>query len=470
MAPTQAEGKTLLIHEGRLLDPSQGLDAVGSLLFKDGRIEWWGQGEPPVKPNAVISVPGLVVCPGFIDLHCHLREPGFEDKETIATGTRAAARGGFTTVCSMANTRPTVDSRATVELVLHKARTEGSVRVLPVACVTQGQQGKQLAEFGELAEAGAVAYSDDGRPVADARLLRHALEYARALGRPVLEHCEDPALAAGGVMNESALAHRLGLKGMPAAAEEAAVARDIALAELTGAHVHIQHVSTAGAVELVRREQQSRRVGTVTAEATPHHLMLTEALVLGPKGGDITAALGPGAYDANAKVNPPLRAQADVEALRQALAEGVIQAIATDHAPHTLADKLCEFDQAASGISGLETAFGLVMGLVHASVLDLPTLVARLTSGPARIIERGLADQGLSGLGSLRVGAPADVTVFDPNAEWTVDPGQFASKGKNTPLAGWRLKGRVMATIVGGGIAYAAPGLAVQKAVEVAGA
>ncbi len=469
MAATQAQGKPLLIRGGRILDPSQGLDLVGSLLLKDGRVAWLGQGEPPMAPAVVISAVGMVVCPGFIDLHCHLREPGFEDKETIATGTRAAARGGFTTVCSMANTRPTVDTRATVEFIRRQAQAEGVVRVLPVACVTQGQQGKQLAEFSELAEAGAVAFSDDGRPVADARLLRHALEYARALGRPILEHCEDPALAAGGVMNESALAHRLGLKGMPAAAEESMVARDIAIASLTGGHVHIQHLSTAGSVELIRRAHASRLVG-ITAEATPHHLMLTEALVLGPTGGDITAALGPGAYDTNAKVNPPLRTQADVEAIRRAVAEGVIQAIATDHAPHTLADKLCEFDQAASGISGLETAFGLVMGLVHSGLLDLPALVNRLTSGPAHIIERGVADHGLSGLGSLQVGAPGDVTIFDPTAEWTVDTAQFASKGKNTPIAGWRLKGRVMATIVAGNVAFADPVLAVQHGAGVAGA
>ncbi|MEK7847811.1 MAG: dihydroorotase, partial [Chloroflexota bacterium] len=315
----------------------------------------------------------------------------------------------------MANTSPTVDSRATVEFVLQKARTEGVVRVLPVACVTQGQQGKQLAEFGELAEAGAVAFSDDGHPVANASLLRHALEYARALGQPVMEHCEDPALAAGGVMNEGPLAHRLGLRGMPAAAEEAMVARDIALAELTGAHVHIQHVSTAGSVELIRRAQEKGL--PITAEATPHHLMLTEALVLGPNGGSPGSALGPGAYDTNAKVNPPLRTRADLEALRQALADGVIQAIATDHAPHTLTDKLCEFDQAAPGISGLETAFSLVMRLVHDGILDLPTLVARLTTGPARIIQKGIAHHGLSGLGSLKVGAPADVAIFDPEAE-----------------------------------------------------
>ncbi|MBI4287386.1 MAG: dihydroorotase [Chloroflexi bacterium] len=439
--------KALLISGGRLIDPSQGLDGAFDVLVKGGKVSWVGVGKPPVEdsargetPETVFPAGGMVVCPGFIDLHCHLREPGFEEKETIATGTRAAARGGFTTICCMPNTQPALDSRATVEFVLRRAAAEGAVRVLPIGCITRGRQGQELAEMAELAEAGVVGFSDDGRPVEDSRLLRHALEYSLSFGLPIIEHCEDLALSKGGAMNEGVIALRLGIPAMPAAAEDNIVARDIGLAELTGARLHIAHVSTRGAVELVRRAKEKGL--KVTAEVTPHHLSLTEERVLGNEGGPSIHA-----YDTLAKVNPPLRTRQDVEALIEGLKDGTIDAVATDHAPHTQADKQVEFESAEFGISGLETALGSLMTLVHSGQLELGELISRLTTGPARII-------GREGLGSLRPGNPADIVIFDPEAEWVVEPEKFASKGKNTPLAGAVLKGKVLATLVGGQFAY----------------
>ena len=325
---------------------------TGSLLIADGKIAWLGTGEPEtcrLMITTIIDAENLIACPGFIDLHCHLRDPGFEEKETIATGTRAAARGGFTTVCCMPNTEPPIDNRSVVDYVKNKAAQEGAVRVLPIGCITKGRKGEALAEMGELAQAGVVAFSDDGNPVMNSRLMRQALDYSRAFGLPVIEHCEDKVLAEGGQMNEGIISTRLGLAGMPAAAEESMVARDIALAELTGARLHIAHVSTAGSVELVRAAK--RKGIKVTAEVTPHHLTLTEEKVMG--------------YDTNAKVNPPLRTSKDIEALIQGLKDNTIDAIATDHAPHTEVEKLCEFAYAPFGISILETALGMLMGLVH---------------------------------------------------------------------------------------------------------
>jgi len=441
---------SLAIRGGRVIDPANGLDAVADVLIDGGRIA-------AVSPDAgkdaseTIDASGLVVCPGFVDIHTHLRQPGFEHKETIATGTAAAARGGFTTVCAMPNTEPAADSAAAIEFVLRTAQAEGAVRVLPIGCVTKGRQGKELAELAELAQAGAVAFSDDGSPVADPHLMRRALEYASMLGGdrrslPVIDHCEDAALAAGGVMHEGWVAARLGLRGIPAAAEEAMVARDIALAELTGARVHIAHVSTAGAVELLRAAKA--RGVPVTAEVTPHHLCLThEAVLLG--AGETPGGL---AYDTNAKVNPPLRAPEDAAACLAGLLDGTIDCIATDHAPHAIEDKLCEFDHAAFGISGLETAFGLCMtpvGAQHAA--PLPTLIEKLTVAPARTL--GL-DRRIEGLGTLSAGAPADVALIDPEAEWTVEPERFASKGRNTPLAGRTLRGRVVATLHVGRVVF----------------
>jgi dihydroorotase len=427
---------SLLISGGRIIDPYQGIDMVGDLLIVEGKVAWLGA--PGLAPSqqgySVLPARGMVVSPGFIDLHCHLREPGFEEKETVATGTKAAARGGFTTICCMPNTFPPIDTPAIVEYIKSKAVKEGVVQVFPVGCITKGQQGEELVEMGGLAEAGVVAFSDDGKSVANSQLMQRALEHSRLFDLPVIDHCEDTSLTEGGVMNEGALAVRLGLRGMPAAAEATIVERDIALAQLTHAKLHIAHVSTAASVELIRHAKEKHL--KVTAEVTPHHLTLTEERVIG--------------YDTNAKVNPPLRTEKDTEALLQGLKEGVIDAIATDHAPHTIQDKAGEFDLAAFGISGLETALGVLLNLVHQGRLDLVALVSKLTAEPARIVGGNKND----GLGTLKVGAPGDVTIFDPDSEWVVNTDLFASKGKNNPWAGCLLKGKVMATVVGGEVVY----------------
>ncbi|MPZ99910.1 MAG: amidohydrolase family protein [Dehalococcoidia bacterium] len=437
---------TIAIHNGRVIDPALGRDSIADVVIVDGRVARVGPNEGDMVVEAErIDATGLVVAPGFVDLHVHLREPGFEYKETIATGTLAAARGGFTTVCAMPNTMPPLDSRAAVESVLREAEASAHVRVLPIGCITHGRAGKELAPAGELAGAGVVALSDDGDAVADPSLMRHALEYSTRFGLPIAQHCEDPRLVGDGQMHEGWVATRLGLRGRPASAEETMVARDIALAELTGAHLHICHISTAGSVALVRA---ARERGThVTAEVTPHHLTLTHEEVA--FGRDYRQLL----YDTNAKVNPPLREESDIEALVAALRDGVIDAIATDHAPHATMDKDIEFDLASPGISGLETAFGLSMRLVHSGDIDLAALIERLTAGPVRAwgLDRG---RGLEGLGTLAPGAVGDVTLLDPDAEWVVEPSGFASSGKNTPLAGTTLRGRVAATVYGGAIVY----------------
>jgi dihydroorotase len=427
--------KSLLIQGGRIIDPSQGIDVTGSLLIAEGKISWLGKGEatPPQPDYDVLDARGLVVCPGLIDLHCHLRQPGFEEKETIATGTRAAARGGFTTICCMPNTSPPLDNQTTIEFVKSKSAAEGVARVLPIGCISKGRKGEELAEMGELASAGVTAFSDDGEPVASPHLMRQALDYSRAFDLPVIDHCEDKALTEGGQMNEGIISTRLGLRGIPDAAEEIMVARDLALAQLTGSRLHIAHVTTEGSVELIRRAKEKGI--KVTAEVTPHHLTLTEEKVIG--------------YDTNAKVNPPLRTRRDVEALIKGLKDNTIDIIATDHAPHTEADKLCEFDLAPFGISVFETALGSLMSLVHNGEINLVTLIAKLTQAPARLIGNRYGK-----LGTLAIGVSADVTLFDPNLEWVVEPREFVSKGRNTPLAGERLRGRVMATMFQGKLVY----------------
>ena len=427
--------KPLLIQGGRIIDPGQGIDEIGSLLITEGKISWLGKGEitPPQPDCDILHAKGLIVCPGFIDLHCHLREPGFEEKETIATGTQAAARGGFTTICCMPNTSPPLDNQGLIDYVKSKAAAEGTVRVLATGCISKGRKGEELAEMGELASAGVVAYSDDGNPVMNSRLMRHALDYSRTFDLPVIDHCEDTVLTEGGQMNEGIISTKLGLRGIPNAAEEIMVARDLALARLSGARLHIAHVSTEGSVELIRRAKENGI--RVTAEVTPHHLTLTEEKVIG--------------YDTNAKVNPPLRTKQDIQALIQGLKENVIDIIATDHAPHTEVDKLCEFALASFGISGFETAFGSLMSLVHESEFDLNTLISKLTCEPAKII-----GDKYGKLGTLEAGASADVALLDPEREWSVDTKTFASKGKNTPLVGSRLKGKIMATISQGKLVY----------------
>jgi dihydroorotase len=374
---------------------------------------------------------GLVVSPGFVDVHCHLREPGREEVETIATGALAAAAGGFTAVCAMPNTDPVTDNQAAVGFIIRQAQRAGGARVYPIGAISIGQQGKTLAEFGEMVGAGAVAVSDDGKPVVSAQLMRTALEYARTFGIPVADHCEEPTLAANGAMNEGIVSARLGLKGIPAEAEEIMAIRDILLARLTGGHIHLCHMSTRGSVELIRWGKE--RGINVTAEVCPHHLSLTEDAVEG--------------YDTNAKMNPPLRTAADVAALQEAVKDGTIDVIATDHAPHHYDEKEREFADAPNGIVGLETALAVnLTWLVHRGVIDLETLVERMACAPARLFK-------LPG-GTLKRGAAADVTVFDPDVSWTVDPTRFRSKGRNTPYAGQTLRGQVELTVVDGRVIH----------------
>lgn len=421
----------ILIRGGRVIDPSRGGDGVADVLVSGGRIEAVGRNIPAGDGVTVIEAAGKVVAPGLVDLHVHLREPGQEDVETVASGAMAAAAGGFSAVCAMPNTDPVTDNQAAVGFIVSQAQRAARARVYPIGAVSLGQKGQQLAEFGELVGAGAVAVSDDGKPVVSSHLMRTALEYARTFGIPVADHCEDPTLAAGGAMHEGLVSTRLGLKGIPAAAEEIMVARDIILAELTGGHVHLCHMSTRGSVELIRRAKaQGLRV---TAEACPHHFSLTHERCAG--------------YDTNAKMNPPLREAADREAIRQGLKDGTIDVIATDHAPHHYDAKEREFDDAPNGIIGLETALGLaITELVDGGVLTLPELVDRMSTTPARIFS-------LPG-GTLAVGAPGDVVVFDPTVEWEVRPEAFYSKSRNTPFAGRRLRGRAETTIVRGEIVF----------------
>jgi dihydroorotase len=436
----------LLIQGPRIIDAASGMDEVGDILVVDGKIAAIGGQDSLPDGCRTVDATGLVACPGFIDLHCHLREPGYEYKETIASGSMAAARGGFTSICAMPNTDPPTDNAAVVDFLRFRARTEGVVRVYPIACVSKGRLGRELSEMEELASAGAVAFSDDGDPVYDANLMRLALAYSMDLGLPIINHCQDLSLSHNGLMAEGSVASRLGLGGIPAAAEESMIARDIALAELTGGRLHVAHLSTAGSVPLVR---QARERGLrVTAEVCPHHLTITDEWVLGGKGLD-TRAAGAFSYDTSTKVYPPLRTQRDVEALIQGLADGVIDCIATDHAPHEATSKQCTYQEAAFGISVLETAFGSTMQLVHQGGLALPDLVHRLTVGPA-----GALGPDFEEFATLNPGTPADVVLFDPDQEWLVDPQDFQSQGKNTPLAGVTLKGLIAATFVEGSLVY----------------
>ena len=384
-----------------------------------------------------LEAKGYLVVPGFVDLHAHLREPGFEDSETIATGAKAALRGGFTTVCAMPNTEPAIDSPGLVAELIARGRSADAARVLPIAAITRGRKGRELADLVELAAAGAVAFSDDGSPVEDARLFRSALEYARVTGRPVIEHPQDLALSAKGVMHEGAVSARLGLPGMPAAAEETAVARDIALAKMTGGRLHLTHLSTAGSVELVRRAKAEG--AAITCDVTPHHLAMTDDWVAGSRAFAWEVpdeALQGVPYDSSTKVNPPLRGHADVRALWAGIADGTVDAIATDHAPHSSVKKDVEFDQAAFGISGLETALALVLGGVRVHWAALGAVIDALTIGPARVLGIELADD--------------DWVAIDRNAEWLVTADELVSKGKNTPILARTVIGRVAHVSLGG--------------------
>lgn len=420
----------ILIKGGRVIDPAQEMDREADVLVVDGRVEEIDRGLAAGR-HLVIDAIGYLVCPGLVDMHVHLRDPGQTHKEDLASGTLAAVRGGVTSVACMANTEPPMDHPTVLEYVRSRAKHVGKARVYPVAAVTKGLRGEELAPIGSLVAAGAVALSDDGRPVMSAGLMKRAMEYARMFGVPIISHCEDLTLSEGGVMNEGPTATFLGLKGIPSVAEEVMVARDLLLAEATGAHLHIAHVSTAGSVRLIR-EAKGRGV-RVTAEVTPHHLALTEEALLG--------------YDSNCKVNPPLRSRADIEALLEGLQDGTIDAIATDHAPHALEEKAVEFDRAPFGAIGLETLIGVVFSvLVHPGHLSEAQAIGKLTVNPARIL--GIPR------GTLSPGAEADIVILDPQREWTVTPENLASKSKNCPFLGWRLRGKVVTTIVGGQVVY----------------
>ena len=419
--------RPVLFTNGRVIDPSQQLDEITTILVQDGLVAGIGRDVHAPDGSDVIDAMGLVIAPGLIDVHVHLREPGQEDRETIATGAKSAAAGGFTGICAMPNTDPVIDNQGAVGFVKAKGEAARLARVYPIGCVSVGQKGEQLAEFGEMVAAGAIAVSDDGQPIMSSHLMRTALEYARTFDIPVADHCEDMPLAAGGAMHEGIISTRLGLKGIPAAAEEIHVARDIILAELTGGHVHLCHMSTRGSVELIRRAKHKGL--RVTAEAAPHHFSLTHERCEG--------------YDTNAKMNPPLREAEDRDAIREALADGTLDCIATDHAPHHYDAKEREFDDAPNGIIGLETALSLALReLVLTNLMSLPTLIERMSCAPARLWH-------LPG-GTLRRGSPADLVAFDPEATWTVDPARFHSKSRNTPWAGETLPGVVRYTLVGG--------------------
>jgi dihydroorotase len=413
------------------VDPSRKLDAVRDVLVLDGKVAQVGEGLAAPEGARVLECRGLVVTPGLIDVHVHLREPGGEHKETIASGARAAAAGGFTAVCAMPNTEPPIDDPATVGFVAAEGRRAGAARVYPVGCISAGRKGERLALVGEMVEAGAVGITDDGSPVMNSGLMRLALLYAQAFDIPVADHPEDLSLSGKGHMNAGLVATRLGLPGKPNAAEDIHIVRDLLLAELTGGHIHLQHVSTRFGVEMIR-QAKARRV-QVSAEATPHHLILTEEAVEG--------------YRTEAKMNPPLRTAEDRDAVRAGLADGTLDVLATDHAPHHYDEKEAAFTDAPNGIVGLETALALVLThVVGEGVLDLPTMVERMSCAPARAFR-------LPG-GTLAPGSPGDVTVFDPEAEWIVDPGRFRSKSRNTPFGGWKLKGVVRWTVVGGRVVF----------------
>ena len=422
-----------LIKGGQVIDPGR-MNTIADVLIEDGKIQAIEVNLQGTLKNpesvTIIDAQGFIVCPGFIDLHVHFREPGFEYKETIATGVASAVAGGFTTVCCMPNTSPVNDSQSITEFIFRQAKIADKARVFPIGAITKGSKGEELAEIGELHDAGCVAISDDGIPVMNTLVMRRAMEYARTFDLPVIDHCEDMFLSTGGSMNEGFVSTELGIPGIPNAAEEVMVARNIFLAELTQSRLHLPHVSTIGSVRLLRDAKE--RGLLVTAEACPHHFTLTDEAVR--------------SFDTHAKMNPPLRTDADVQAIKDALKDGIIDIIATDHAPHAVHEKQRQFDNAPFGIIGLETALPLTLNLVEEGVLTMEQAVAKLTCEPARVFKLSY--------GTLAVGADADVTLFDPKKSWTLDPNRLHSKSRNTPFTGWTMKGKVVKTLVGGRVVY----------------
>jgi dihydroorotase len=429
----------ILIRGGRVIDPAQGIDQHLDLWIAEGKIIELGPDirtplqhapDDPRPAPRLIEAHGCVVAPGFLDMHVHLREPGFEYKETIATGLAAAAAGGFTAVAAMANTKPVNDTPAVTEFMLRRAAAVGGTRLFPIGAVSVDLAGEELAEIGGMHKAGIVGLSDDGMPVMNPRLMRRAMEYGRMLELPILSHCEDHRLSSGGAMHEGVVSTALGLIGVPAVAENVMVYRDIQLAALTGAHLHIQHVSTAEAVDLVRRAKEQGI--TVTAEACPHHFTLTHEAVQG--------------YNTNTKVNPPLRAMEDVEAIKRGLQDGTLEVIASDHAPHHVSEKDQDYAAAPAGMIGLETSVGLALRLYHEGILSLPQIIAKYTVHPAGIL-------GVP-CGTLRVGSSADVTILDPDYTYEVEATALRSRSKNSPFLGWRLRGAAVATLVSGEVIF----------------
>ena len=433
LSPNPTEIPTVCIQGGVVIDPGH-VNGRADVLIQNGKIVEVGY---PLKHSVtqeasvtILDASGWIVAPGLVDLHCHLREPGFEYKETIQTGSASAVAGGFTSICCMPNTQPVNDNAAITQFMLTKGKEAGKARIFPIGAITKNSDGEELANIGELVGAGCVAISDDGRPVMNSLVMRRALEYAKAFGIPVVDHCEDLHLTDGGYMNEGAVSTELGMPGIPDASEEVMVARNLALADLTGVCVHLAHLSTARSVELVRHAKAQGL--PVSAEVCPHHFSITEEAVRG--------------YQANAKMNPPLRTNEDIEALKQGLMDGTIDVIATDHAPHALQEKQLEFDTAPFGIVGFETALPLTLQLVHDGVLSLEQALDKLTRAPAQLFHLPV--------GSLMPGSLADVVIFDPEEEWVVDPERFQSKSHNTPFGGMSMKGKVKMTLVEGRLVY----------------
>jgi len=454
-----ANTQPLWIRGGRVIDTAQHFDGLADILIVDGTVYAFGTSdevasavtslEQQGRSVTTFQVPAdAIVTPGFIDLHVHLREPGYEARETIRSGTLAAVQGGYTTICCMPNTNPVLDNRGTLEWITGIAASLPA-RVLPIAAITQRQEGTVLTEMTELSDAGAVAFSDDGKPVRSSGMMRLALTYALNLDRPIVNHCEDPDIVGKGVMNEGAIATRLGLRGWPISGETIMLARDLELTRLTGSRYHAAHLSSVASVELVRRAKQEGL--RVTAEVTPHHLLLTDAWVAGEREGVLAGANGR-RYDTSTKVNPPLRTLSDTQALIEGVKDGTIDVIATDHAPHSDVEKVCTYDEAAFGISGLETALGGLFTLVHQQQLTLTQLIASITSAPAQAFH--LTERVGQPVGTLATGASGDVAIIQPQHEWTVTPHLFASQGHNTPLEGVQLRGKVVATIAAGNIVY----------------